>query len=343
MPAPARVGVGAGLRLIARDQETTTLNPNFFESSLKNLELELELDNTTASNAYRAFNPSPFTTSTTLNTPEVRNESTANNFDECFSRLLNESYNETEDIEFVIEQENLGLTKTDEIQFVIDQEKENMGLNETEEIQFEIEKENLGLNSEFVENISLYNDNEDHLSNTNPIMEEVWGSESFDQENYGPCLPAAEAEGVVEYPVVDNAYSTEDENKELDFNFDNQDLLKWIIDDQQIEDPTNFDLNVSPGPSNNPTPEFIIEVKEEKPVLRDEEKYRKMREQNNEASRKCRQNRKRKLADVEKEAEELQERNKFLRAQLADMEEEVAKWKKKLLSDISHKAFIPNF
>merc|ERR1712025_1023617 len=290
------------------------------ESSLKNL----ELDNTTASNAYRAFNPSPFTTSTTLNTPEVRNESTANNFDECFSRLLNESFHETEDIEFVIEQENLGL-------------------NETEEIQFEIEKENLGLNSEFVENISLYNDNEDHLSNTNPIMEEVWGSESFDQENYGPCLPAAEAEGVVEYPVIDDTYSTENENKELDFNFDNQDLIKWIIDDQQIEDPTNFDLDVSPGPSNEPAPEFIIEVKEEKPVLREEEKYRKMREQNNEASRKCRQNRKRKLADVEKEAEELQERNKFLRAQLADMEEEVAKWKKKLLSDISNKAFIPNF
>merc|ERR1712243_17008 len=142
-----------------------------------------------------------------MGTPEVRNESTANNFDECFSRLLNESYNETEDIEFVIE-------------------KENMGLNETEEIQFVNEKENLGLNSEFVENISLYNDDEDHLSNTNPIMEEVWGSESFDQENYGPCLPALEAEGVVEYPVVDNTYSTEDENKELDFNFDNQDLLK---------------------------------------------------------------------------------------------------------------------
>jgi len=59
---------------------------------------------------------------------------------------------------------------------------------------------------------------------------------------------------------------------------------------------------------------------------------------------KCRLNRKRKLADVEKEAEELDARNKFLRAQLEDMEKEVSSWKKRLISDIhTKKAFISNF
>jgi len=298
---PAQIGAGAGLRLIPRDQETSTLNPNCFLASLKNMELEA-----TASSAYRVFE-TPENIASTLNTPEVRNESTANNFDECFSSLLNESFNGTEEIQFVVEQDIMGL------------------------------------NTDYTDNVTLYNDKHNDMPNVNPMMEEVWGSESFDHEDFGPCLPLAEVEGVVDNPEEANNPLLEDENKDIVFSLENNDLLKWIIDDQQIDDPMNFDLNVIPEPSQNPIPEFVIEVKEEKPDLRDEDKYRKMREQNNEASRKCRKNRKRKLEDVEKEAEELEVRNKFLRAQMEDMEADVAKWKKKLLSDISNKAFIPNF
>merc|ERR1719315_534375 len=78
----------------------------------------------------------------------------------------------------------------------------------------------------------------------------------------------------------------------------------------------------------------IIEIKNED--LREDEKYRKMRNQNNEASRKCRMNRKRKLADMEEEYELLQEKNTFLKSRLEEMENEVKLWKKKLLSDISN-------
>merc|ERR1711931_39448 len=135
-------------------------------------------------------------------------------------------------------------------------------------------------------------------------MEEIWGCETFDSEVLGPCLPAAEVEGVaVVKDEVENVLDIE-----------NQDLLKWIINDQQIDDLAHFDLTPTEyivpaaAPVNNP-PEFFVEIKEENKELKDDEKYRKMRDQNNEASKKCRANRKRKLVEVEKEAEELEVRN----------------------------------
>jgi len=77
-----------------------------------------------------------------------------------------------------------------------------------------------------------------------------------------------------------------------------------------------------------------VKVKSED--LGEDEKYRKMRIQNNEASRKCRQNRKRKQQDMEEECKLLEERNVFLKSRLEDMEEEVKVWKKKLLMDIKN-------
>merc|ERR1712240_279997 len=88
------------------------------------------------------------------------------------------------------------------------------------------------------------------------------------------------------------------------------DLLKWIMDDNQIAD-FNF-----PNEAEEATTSFLIEeVKEEMgeaskankrsrvktEELTEEAKYRRMREQNNKASQACRAKRKRKLAEEEQE------------------------------------------
>merc|ERR1712088_1186250 len=120
-----------------------------------------------------------------------------------------------------------------------------------------------------------------------------------------------------------------------------------IIDDQQIEDLPIFEeckAEVSPELHNDPvslsqdvskiSSQINVEVKSED--LGEDEKYRKMRIQNNEASRKCRLNRKRKQQDMEEECKLLEERNVFLKSRLEEMEQEVKVWKKKLLMDIKN-------
>ena len=77
----------------------------------------------------------------------------------------------------------------------------------------------------------------------------------------------------------------------------------------------------------------VSEVKIE--LLSEDEKYRKMRVQNNEASKRCRANRKRKHLEMEEEVVSLQERNVELREKMAAMEAEVKMLKRRLLSDIS--------
>merc|ERR1712158_211524 len=112
---------------------------------------------------------------------------------------------------------------------------------------------------------------------------------SLDDANLGLCLPAIEAEGRIELPVsvVGN---NNVESSEAD------DLLKWIMDDNQIAD-FNF-----PNEAEEATTSFLIEgvkvevMKEEMGEVTKEEKYRRMREQNNRASQACRAKRKRKLA-----------------------------------------------
>merc|ERR1712056_123706 len=165
---------------------------------------------------------------------------------------------------------------------------------------------------------------------------------SLDDANLGLCLPAIEAEGRIELPVsvVGN---NNVESSEAD------DLLKWIMDDNQIAD-FNF-----PNEVEEATTSFLIEevkvemgkatkanktkankrsrVKMEE--LTEEEKYRRMREQNNRASQACRAKRKRKLAEEEQELTILQEKNIHLQAVFKSMQEEVALYKKRILEQVS--------
>jgi len=165
---------------------------------------------------------------------------------------------------------------------------------------------------------------------------------SLDDANLGLCLPAIEAEGRIELPVsvVGN---NNVESSEAD------DLLKWIMDDNQIAD-FNF-----PNEVEEATTSFLIEgvkvemMKEEMgeatkankrsrvkmEELTEEEKYRRMREQNNRASQACRAKRKRKLAEEEQELTTLQEKNIHLQAVFKSMQEEVALYKKRILEQVS--------
>merc|ERR1712110_1402450 len=128
--------------------------------------------------------------------------------------------------------------------------------------------------------------------NTN--TETVWAGVSFDDANLGLCLPAIEAEGRIELPVNNNNSNVESSSVE---SSETDDLLKWIMDDTQI---ANFAF---PDEVEEATTSFLItEVKVEKTEevtkakrsrikmeeLTEEEKYRRMRDQNNRASQACR-------------------------------------------------------
>merc|ERR1711910_198407 len=173
--------------------------------------------------------------------------------------------------------------------------------------------------------------------------ETVWAGLSFDDANLGLCLPAIEAEGRIELPVdVANNNNNNVESSESD------DLLKWIMDDTQIAD------FAFPDEVEQATTSFLIEeVKteeveeaEEPPKVKrsrikmeeltEEEKYRRMREQNNRASQACRAKRKRKLAEEETELATLQQKNIQLQAVLKNMEKEVSKKISKTLFTPSH-------
>ena len=58
-------------------------------------------------------------------------------------------------------------------------------------------------------------------------------------------------------------------------------------------------------------------------------KYRRMRDLNNEASKKCRRNRKQKLNVKEQECQEEEEKYKMLKEKLQQMEFETASWRMK--------------
>jgi len=185
--------------------------------------------------------------------------------------------------------------------------------------------------------------------------EKIWGFKTFDEDNIELCAPPSIVEGNVENEVdeqnMTSNVTTEivgEKYLESPFHIENDDVLKWIIDDQQIDDLPileNSQLEETqaiPLSNKSPTTEFIlqeivlpvkVEVKTED--LGEDEKYRKMRSQNNEASRKCRQNRKRKQEDMEEECKLLEERNVFLKSRMEEMEQEVKEWKKKLLTDIA--------
>jgi len=180
----------------------------------------------------------------------------------------------------------------------------------------------------------------------NNNTETVWAGVSFDDANLGLCLPAFEAEGRIELPVnvANDNNNGNVESSEAD------DLLKWIMDDTQIAD------FAFPNEVEEATTSFLVkEVKVEEvktleveeatkatkrsrikmEELTEEEKYRRMREQNNRASQACRAKRKRKLAEEEEELATLQQKNIQLQAVLKDMEKEVASYKKRILEQVS--------
>merc|ERR1719266_1515580 len=175
--------------------------------------------------------------------------------------------------------------------------------------------------------------------NTN--TETVWAGVSFDDANLGLCLPAVEAEGRIELPVNvannGNGSSSNVDSSETD------DLLKWIMDDTQIAD------FAFPNEVQEATTSFLIkEVKVEEEAtkatkrsrikmeeLTEEEKYRRMREQNNRASQACRAKRRRKLAEEETELAILEQKNIQLQTVLKNMEKEMASYKKRILEQVS--------
>merc|ERR1712184_17517 len=130
----------------------------------------------------------------------------------------------------------------------------------------------------------------------------------------------------------------------------NIDILQWIVEDQEI-DPLSS-CKVSPSeqteevkrvsvivPVSSPSTSFYIDTIKEVEVkvenLTEDEKYRRMRVQNNDASKRCREKRKRKHQEMEEELEFLQSKNQTLLDKVASMEREVRAMKKRLLTDIS--------
>jgi len=199
------------------------------------------------------------------------------------------------------------------------------------------------------------------------LPEEIWGFNTFNDDDFGICAPPSIVEGTVENTNTEVILLNFGEMMEQlvervpepTFDIETNDVLKWIIDDQQIGDLPIFDHsqpeetsalhNVPVNIPESTTPFFMTEIPEisqftkveiKTEDLGEDEKYRKMRSQNNEASRKCRMNRKRKQQDMEEEVDLLQERNAFLKSRMEEMEQEVKLWKKKLLSDIKNTSAI---
>merc|ERR1712223_611069 len=107
----------------------------------------------------------------------------------------------------------------------------------------------------------------------------------------------------------------------MDMIEEEENLLKWIMDDNQIAD-FNFPNEVEEATTSFLIKGMKVEVMKEEmgeatkanrrsrvkmEELTEEEKYRRMREQNNRASQACRAKRKRKLAEEEQELTTLQE------------------------------------
>merc|ERR1712223_255105 len=144
---------------------------------------------------------------------------------------------------------------------------------------------------------------------------------SLDDANLGLCLPAIEAEGRIELPVsvVGN---NNVESSEAD------DLLKWIMDDNQIAD-FNF-----PNEVEEATRSFLIEeVKVE--MGKATKANKRSRVKMEELTQEEKYRRKRKLAEEEQELTILQEKNIHLQAVFKSMQEEVALYKKRILEQVS--------
>merc|ERR1711963_1262199 len=196
--------------------------------------------------------------------------------------------------------------------------------------------------------IEIASPESDLFQNIEPMdmTESVWGPSTFDnlEENvYELCAPASVVEGTFDQEIDIGTSSSNDP-----LEIENIDLLQWIVDDQNINfqeaiiqeeekfvktevERVSVIVPVQRQVPEESTP--VVEIKIEN--LNEDEKYRKMRHQNNEASKRCRANRKRKSQELEEELTELERKNVVLRAKMDSMEREVKLLKKKFLSDIS--------
>lgn len=189
-----------------------------------------------------------------------------------------------------------------------------------------------------------------NTANATDFTENIWGVNTFDvfeTSELGLCAPANVVEGAAEEPQPLEAASPSLCLTNDPLELENLDLLQWIVNDQDI----NIEIEEPKQEAEVPHHQEVervsvivpvvsqqfriepLEVKTEK--LSDDEKYRKMRDQNNKSSKKCRANRKRKHQEMDEELERLQDRNVVLRAQMDEMEREVRELKSKLLSDIT--------
>merc|ERR1711963_1202460 len=209
----------------------------------------------------------------------------------------------------------------------------------------------ISLESDLFQNIEYETTMQETDMNTVETMdmtESVWGPGTFDnlEENvYELCAPASVVEGTFDQEIDIGTSSGNDP-----LEIENIDLLQWIVDDQNINiqeaiiqeekkmkfvktevERVSVIVPVQRQVPKESTP--VVEIKIEN--LNEDEKYRKMRHQNNEASKRCRANRKRKSQELEEELTELERRNVVLRAKMDSMEREVKLLKKKFLSDIS--------
>jgi len=187
---------------------------------------------------------------------------------------------------------------------------------------------------------------------TMDMTESIWGHGTFDfEENeLDLCAPASVVEGT--FDQGESTFTVIEPTSRVDpLEIENIDLLQWIVDDQniniqeglvEVEEKTSFAKTEVVErvsvivPVQRQLPEEsapVVEIKIEH--LTEDEKYRKMREQNNEASKRCRANRKRKHQELEDELIELERRNVVLKAKMDSMEREVKLLKKRFLSDIS--------
>merc|ERR1712066_23237 len=187
--------------------------------------------------------------------------------------------------------------------------------------------------------------------------EDVWGHESFDifsTMEYGLCLPATLVEGSLA-DSDDSLIVPETDPAALE-ECENIDILQWIVEDQDIdplaacqvaqpEQPAEVNRVSVIVPVSSPSTSFYIntsqeeeeEVKVKLEPLGEDEKYRRMRNQNNDASKRCREKRKRKAQEMEEELKFLEERNQNLKDKFESMEREVKAMKRQLLSNISSK------
>jgi len=176
--------------------------------------------------------------------------------------------------------------------------------------------------------------------------ESIWGQETFntvfETNDFGLCAPANVVEGtIIDEDITDATVDVVDNNDFL--QMENMDILQWVVNDQKIHfEIVEHEEEVKPERVSVIVPvasaaSVLVQNTVKIENLSEDEKYRKMRDQNNEASKRCRAKRKRKHQEAEDELVLLQEKNVELRAKMDEMEREVQILKKRFLTNISVK------